>query len=827
MPLTALPVTASELQTLQSGLTFTTNPNEASSEAQSINAPGSTDSVFIYASKLIQGSISTSSVAMAVGALMEGGTLAVTGASNSLTSLSTQFLPGQVQVAIANNFNPTVFAAESLGSALSTQASFQTFVGQNATTFSQNVSNLTGVGAGFIQTFVNNWTTFFTNNPIALQGRTVQQAAYGAAFGDAVGVALLNPTPANLQSVFSTTASNGFSPNTVAGLVANALIDVAEGTYVAGVALGALPQHAPLQGEFTGKSGQTVDLTVNKDTVTLNQSNSVVNGTFGGAGQTWTPGDTITGATGTTGQVFNITGVGTLGTIDVTSVGPGLNKVSGVQTVNITASNVLGAVPAQAVQGDFTATGPEGEWTGLTALNVQSGGNPTGADLLTVGAAVVLTIQDTNVLGTTAPLTVNGSKTTTITEANFAPNAGINVNGGSGTTTVKITQTQPNGTQDDGIVKILDAKGASTTDAGTITSVTLDGLAHGFGAAFPGFPPGKVGTAGVLNTITDNALTSLTINHSDAFNDGAALSIINNLTTPTATTLTLNLLADGVNATGFAATPNTGLYLVDAKNEISTIHLSLGAQNSFLHLVDNGLRTLDTTAGTGALVGTGPALGGGFSTISDTGAGATTIDLSGLAGPNHVQIDRGSGVNNDVFTLGNFGTNNTQGGGTNATQQQLSIFNTNVNNTDTIRFGSGAYDIFDAAHGATINPHHYVNTAPDGAGLISGFPTTSQWAEIHNARAAPVVGDTMQFLGDTVQNTFNIGAVGSVAAGIAAGLGNAQHSATVFNLGGNTYIFDHAGTSAISVAAADSLVEFVGIVFNAAATQPGGILLLA
>ena len=46
---------------------------------------------------------------------MEGGTIAVGNAttSNTLTLLSTVFLPGQVAVALANNFNPTVFAAES------------------------------------------------------------------------------------------------------------------------------------------------------------------------------------------------------------------------------------------------------------------------------------------------------------------------------------------------------------------------------------------------------------------------------------------------------------------------------------------------------------------------------------------------------------------------------------------------------------------------------------------------------------------------------------------------------------------------------------------
>ena len=75
---------------------------------------------------------------MAVSALMEGGTIAVgnTTTPNTLTFLSTRFLPEQVQVALANGFNPTVFAAEALGSALSTQLAFNTtFVGLNVSRF--------------------------------------------------------------------------------------------------------------------------------------------------------------------------------------------------------------------------------------------------------------------------------------------------------------------------------------------------------------------------------------------------------------------------------------------------------------------------------------------------------------------------------------------------------------------------------------------------------------------------------------------------------------------------------------------------------------------
>jgi hypothetical protein len=103
-----------------------------------------------------------------------------------------------------------------------------------------------------ILNWVSNWTAFFTANPEALQDRTVTQAAFGSAFGDAVGTALLAPTSSNLMTVFSTIAGNGFSPNTVRGLVANALIDNAEGLYTAGVSLTALPRHVLLQGNSTG-----------------------------------------------------------------------------------------------------------------------------------------------------------------------------------------------------------------------------------------------------------------------------------------------------------------------------------------------------------------------------------------------------------------------------------------------------------------------------------------------------------------------------------------------------------------------------------------------
>jgi hypothetical protein len=200
-------------------------------------------SLYSYAVQLLENNISLSQVAMAVDSLMFGATDNVT----ELTKLSTQFLPAQVAAAVASGLNPTVYAAETLGLALAGgrgdtlsthfQPSFATLFGSlSVAQFVSEVASLTGINATAIQGFVQNWTNFYSANPSATFGLPVTLAAYGAAFGDAVGVALLNPT------------ANG----TTALLVSeeqNALIDNAEGLYKAGIPLISEPPHIPLQGE--------------------------------------------------------------------------------------------------------------------------------------------------------------------------------------------------------------------------------------------------------------------------------------------------------------------------------------------------------------------------------------------------------------------------------------------------------------------------------------------------------------------------------------------------------------------------------------------------
>ena len=127
MSLFDIPVTTGDLTTLQNGIQFFTDTDQANSEVASINAPGSIDSVFIYATKLLASNVGLSQVAMAGTALMEGLVgIGDTKTPNTLTFLATQFLPAQlalgVRLSTQTGIPAPVFAAEALGLALSSSS---------------------------------------------------------------------------------------------------------------------------------------------------------------------------------------------------------------------------------------------------------------------------------------------------------------------------------------------------------------------------------------------------------------------------------------------------------------------------------------------------------------------------------------------------------------------------------------------------------------------------------------------------------------------------------------------------------------------------------
>ena len=103
--------------------------------------------------------------------------------------------------------------------------------------------------------WVQNWEAFYTLHPPILSptNPTVTQASYGAALGDAVGVALLNPTPISQTNEPPSGALPDSAFNFLQNDVYNALILLGEDGqgpgYITGIPISAEPQHTLLQGE--------------------------------------------------------------------------------------------------------------------------------------------------------------------------------------------------------------------------------------------------------------------------------------------------------------------------------------------------------------------------------------------------------------------------------------------------------------------------------------------------------------------------------------------------------------------------------------------------
>jgi hypothetical protein len=209
------------------------------------------DGIFSFTSgQLIPQSQTTAAgLAVAVEATMYN----ATGTAAEINSLTTNFLPPQITNATSHGLNPQVYACEALGLVFA-------FGNENGSTaFSNNfgpsnsaMPNTTAGDAAFaaaastaifgsastanlvnvMQSFVSNWKGFFTANgvPGAATAAEFDLAARGAAWGDMVGVALVNNIgPLN-------------------GQVANFLNDVALGTAVYGASLVGQPAHQPFQG---------------------------------------------------------------------------------------------------------------------------------------------------------------------------------------------------------------------------------------------------------------------------------------------------------------------------------------------------------------------------------------------------------------------------------------------------------------------------------------------------------------------------------------------------------------------------------------------------
>jgi hypothetical protein len=244
---------SSSAQTIQNdsfGITRVTLPSDqASVVANAINALTQTETQ--YVNGLLSQVSDTTIPAVAV----EGSMYGAVGTSAEVTLLATQFLPGQVSTAIANGFNPQVYASEALGLAFAFgnetggMAFANSFGPSNAAMPNTPAGDLAFAAAASVavfgsastanlvnvlDSFVANWKVFYSSHGVpGIPNATANQidlAARGAAWGDAVGVAL----------------ANNLGP--LSGQTTNFLEDAAQGTATYSASLASQPNHAPFEG---------------------------------------------------------------------------------------------------------------------------------------------------------------------------------------------------------------------------------------------------------------------------------------------------------------------------------------------------------------------------------------------------------------------------------------------------------------------------------------------------------------------------------------------------------------------------------------------------
>jgi hypothetical protein len=253
--------------TIQSDYLAITRTDLSSTQAaqvvDSINTGKQTE--FSYVNELLSQVANTTIAAVAV----EGSMYGAVGTSAEITLLATQFLPPQVANAINHGFNPQVYATEALGLAFAfgNESGSTAFANAFGPSHAGTPNSAAGDAAfavaassvifgsastpnlvNAIQGYVSNWKAFYTSNGVpGLTNATADQidlAARGAAWGDAVGVALAN----NLGPLH--------------GQVTNFLEDAAQGTAVYEASLASQPTHSPFQGEFSSAILSSNDPTI-------------------------------------------------------------------------------------------------------------------------------------------------------------------------------------------------------------------------------------------------------------------------------------------------------------------------------------------------------------------------------------------------------------------------------------------------------------------------------------------------------------------------------------------------------------------------------------
>lgn len=406
--------------------------------------------------------------------------------------------------------------------------------------------------------------------------------------------------------------------------------------------------------QYGGFPGTTFVLTTGLDTQTANTFLGIVGG--GNGVDTWNTGDTLTGAQ-LSGNSLKLNDVGAdeLTTAEISPVGASLTNIQNlnITTPNSLGTNVAGISTAGALFNSLTnvtstATGVVNFGAG-SAQTVNITNSAQGITNTLIGGAKSVILTTTAVAGAadTGAITVGGAGTTgaigagaisivsnmsagdtqkagaiatlggsTVSITQNALNATVNttntlgsvaVDGTANTTSVTVSQTAKATAAasvvgvTNGIVTIRDATaiaGTAATNAGTISTVTLNNYAN--------------------STISSNALATLNLSGT-----AGTLGITTGLTTPTKTTLALNV--NGLSGTN-TITDSTA---AAGGNGYTVINLTgATAASTIANIAAVDVTTLNV-AGTQAITLTSTAGLTGLTTVSVTGSAGLAADLSG------------------------------------------------------------------------------------------------------------------------------------------------------------------------------------------------------
>jgi S-layer protein len=425
--------------------------------------------------------------------------------------------------------------------------------------------------------------------------------------------------------------------------------------------------------------GQTFPLTSGIDSVVGTTGNDTINALENSLGAATLTGlDAIDGGAGT--DTLNVTDTAAIGdptTVTVANVEVANLTSAGTIAANVSAWTGLTTVKSVSVgDADFTAAATT-DVTATVSAHAANGVSVTGGKDVSVAATGTTTgtVGITNAAGAVAvavtgnytdgadtdlgDITVVGGTTVSVTQAsgitaaestaavtdgtnNKVTQGDVSVTGIATTTAVTVTQaaavTEVDSTGTDGVigvttgaVTIADANAASTTKAATIATVTLNNYGN--------------------STISSNALSTLNLSGT-----AGTLGITTGLTTPTNTTLALNLnkvsgtntITDSTAAGGGAGYTAINVTTSGAASTLANIAavdvttLSVAGDQKLTLTTAAGLSSLSTVTVSGAASFTSSAATGlgAVKTLTSTSTGTTTVTVDATA----VAVTGGAGV---------------------------------------------------------------------------------------------------------------------------------------------------------------------------------------